>query len=70
MPEYILQPFVMSILLSISETFEDDAIAVIHSAILRRIGERNHAENSAWVRKMMPNSDDPLSAIDAVILNW
>lgn len=69
-PEFILQPFVTSVLLNISEIFEHDPLVVLQLAILREINENELRRSSCWMKKISANIADTLNTIDTVLLNW
>ncbi|KAJ8664238.1 hypothetical protein QAD02_005900 [Eretmocerus hayati] len=62
-PEYILEPFVISVLLLLSGLHEDQAFPILKSALLRQIQDEENQKNSAWLRKI---SSSDLNAMDTL----
>ena len=68
-PEHILEPFVMSVLLMVSGIYEDQSLQILKLAILRQIQEEEHQDNSAWLRKISPDTADLMDTINTIITN-
>jgi hypothetical protein len=67
-PEYILDTFVMSILLLISDLYEDQTIQILKLAFLRQIQDEEN-DNSAWLRQVSSEKSCVLEKIYQVIEN-
>ncbi|XP_001605378.1 Fanconi anemia group I protein [Nasonia vitripennis] len=66
-PEYILDTFVMSVLLLLSGLHEDEAFQILKLAVLRRIQEEENQNNSAWLRRVSSDNQNVLQTINRVI---
>lgn len=68
-PEYVLDNFVMSVLLLLSGLYEEQALQILKSALLRQIQEEENKNNSAWLRKVLSNNTSAMNTINQVIEN-
>lgn len=68
-PEYILDTFVMSVLLLLSGLHEDQAFQILKLAFLRQIQEEEYQNNSAWLRIVSSGNLNALETINQVIDN-
>ncbi|KAK2584369.1 hypothetical protein KPH14_006755 [Odynerus spinipes] len=68
-PEYILEPFILSTLLVMSSVHEDQVFEILHQAILRKIQDDEKCKNSAWLRSLIPANRDIMSTMDEIIEN-
>ncbi|KAL7305316.1 hypothetical protein TKK_0002446 [Trichogramma kaykai] len=62
-PEYILDPFVMSVLLLLSSLFEDQSLQILKQALQRQIQDEENQSHSAWLRRV---SSDDISATETI----
>lgn len=68
-PEYILDNFVISVLLLLSGLYEDQALQILKAALLRQVQEEEHITNSAWLRKVLSDDVNAMKTINQVIEN-
>lgn len=68
-PEYILDNFVMSVLLLLSGLYENQALQILKSALLRQVQEEENRNNSGWLRKVLPDNICAMDTINQVIEN-
>lgn len=71
-PEFILQPFFISLLLTvscISYNFEDDVSNLLKLAISRAITEKEKLSESAWLETILSFECDIENILDKVLQN-
>ncbi|XP_014217237.1 Fanconi anemia group I protein homolog [Copidosoma floridanum] len=68
-PEYILESFVMSVLLLLSNLYEDQALQILKAAFARQVQEKENQGNCAWLRQISSNDKKIMDTIDHVIEN-
>ncbi|XP_011502172.1 PREDICTED: Fanconi anemia group I protein homolog [Ceratosolen solmsi marchali] len=68
-PEYVLDTFVISILLLISDLYEDQTLQILKLAFLRQIQDEENGNHSAWLRQISSNKSCALETINKVIEN-
>lgn len=66
-PEYIMEPFVMSVLLQLADLYEDLAFPILKAAVLRQIQDEEHQNNSAWLRSISHTELSTFGVISHVI---
>ncbi|XP_046836209.1 Fanconi anemia group I protein homolog isoform X2 [Vespa crabro] len=68
-PEYILEPFILSTIFIISSVHEEQVFEMLHQTILRKMQDDEKCKNSAWLNSLMNNNCDIMNIIDQVIAN-
>ncbi|XP_058794927.1 Fanconi anemia group I protein homolog [Phymastichus coffea] len=68
-PEYVMKPFVMSVLLLLSDLYEEQAFSILKSAVVRQIQDEEYKNNSAWLRKVLQVELGTFQVISQVIDN-
>ena len=68
-PEYILDSFVMSVLLLLSGLYEDQTFQILKQALLRQIQDEENKNNSAWLRRVSRDDSSAMEIIYQVIDN-
>nr|XP_031847431.1 Fanconi anemia group I protein homolog [Nomia melanderi] len=54
-PEYILQPFMLAILMSVSSIYTDQIFDILKMVIVNDSLDKEKKEHSAWLRKLLPS---------------
>ncbi|XP_043519623.1 Fanconi anemia group I protein isoform X2 [Frieseomelitta varia] len=65
--EYMLQPFMFSVLMSVSGIYEDQIFEILRLAIVYNSLEKQKRQNSAWLRQILPTPSDIIGVIQQVI---
>lgn len=68
-PEFVLHPFLMAVLLLISENYGDDVFDVIKQAIIRKIADDTKRNNSAWLSTILPANWGIMDIMHQIIEN-
>ncbi|KAK0173374.1 hypothetical protein PV328_006584 [Microctonus aethiopoides] len=68
-PELVLKPFSMSVLLLVSEIYEDQVFDIITQAITRKMQDDEKRNNSAWLQQVLPDNCDLMDVMDQIINN-
>ncbi|XP_066601799.1 Fanconi anemia group I protein homolog isoform X2 [Prorops nasuta] len=68
-PEYIIDPFILGILLLVSEIYEEQVFEIIRLAIVRRLQDDERSRNCMWLRENLPLKWDLLNVFNQVISN-
>lgn len=68
-PEYVLDTFVMSVLLLLTSIYEDSALQILKLALLRRIQDNENQNNSFWLNKISSNNTSVMDMLNRVIEN-
>ncbi|KAK1122548.1 hypothetical protein K0M31_008998 [Melipona bicolor] len=66
-PEYMLQPFMLSVLMSVSAIYEDQIFEILRLAIVHNSLEKEKRQKSAWLRQLLPTPNDIIGVIQQVI---
>ncbi|XP_015179338.1 PREDICTED: Fanconi anemia group I protein homolog isoform X2 [Polistes dominula] len=68
-PEYVLEPFILSTTFIISSVHEEQVFEILHLTILRKMQDDEKCKNSAWLKSLIHNNCDIMNVIDQVITN-
>ncbi|KAI4477388.1 hypothetical protein M0804_012774 [Polistes exclamans] len=68
-PEYVLEPFILSTTFIISSVHEEQVFEILHLTILRKMQDNEKCKNSAWLKSLTHNNCDIMNIIDQVIAN-
>ncbi|KAL2748702.1 Fanconi anemia group I protein isoform X1 [Vespula maculifrons] len=68
-PEYVLEPFILSTIFIVSSVHEEQVFEILHQTILRKMQDDEKCKNSAWLKSLMHNNCDIMNVIDQVIAN-
>ncbi|XP_043789127.1 Fanconi anemia group I protein isoform X2 [Apis laboriosa] len=66
-PEYILQSFILCVLMSVSDIYEDQIFEILRLAIVHNTFEKEKRQNSAWLRQLLPSPFNIIDIIQQVI---
>ncbi|XP_033206109.2 Fanconi anemia complementation group I isoform X1 [Bombus vancouverensis nearcticus] len=66
-PEYVLQPFMLSVLMSVSTIYEDQIFEILRLAVVNSSLEKEKRQNSAWMRQLLPTPCNIIGIIRQVI---
>ncbi|CAL7938106.1 unnamed protein product [Xylocopa violacea] len=65
--EYVLQPFILAVLMSITSIYEDQIFEILRVAIVNSNLEKEKRECSAWLRQCIPSPSNVIGIILQVI---
>ncbi|XP_076241855.1 Fanconi anemia complementation group I [Calliopsis andreniformis] len=65
--QYTLQPFVLAVLLSISDIYEDQIFEILKMAIINNNLDKERRQSSAWLRQLIPSSCNIIGVIRQII---
>ncbi|KOC59133.1 Fanconi anemia group I protein like protein [Habropoda laboriosa] len=65
--EYMLQPFMLAVLMSVSSIYEDQIFEALRMAIVNSNSEKGKQQTSAWLRQLLPSSCNIIRIIRQVI---
>ncbi|CAK9794572.1 Fanconi anemia group I protein [Anthophora plagiata] len=65
--EYMLQPFMLAVLMSVSSIYEDQIFEALKMAVVNSNLEKEKRQSSAWLRQLLPSSCDIIRIIRQVI---
>ncbi|XP_008558987.1 Fanconi anemia group I protein [Microplitis demolitor] len=68
-PEYILNPFPMSVLLLVTDIYEDQIFDIIKLALARKIQDDEKRKSVHWLREILPSNLQPMDIINQIIDN-
>ncbi|XP_063989742.1 Fanconi anemia group I protein homolog [Diachasmimorpha longicaudata] len=68
-PEFILEPFPMSVLLMISDIYTDQIFDIIKQALMRKIQDDERRKTSFWVKNVLPDSSVVMDIMGQIIEN-
>ncbi|KAI4488492.1 hypothetical protein M0802_011598 [Mischocyttarus mexicanus] len=68
-PEYVLEPFILSTTFIISSIHEEQVFEILHLTILRKMQDEEKCKNSAWLKSLIRNNCNVMNIIDKVIAN-
>ncbi|XP_043276970.1 Fanconi anemia group I protein [Venturia canescens] len=68
-PEHILDPFLIGVLLSVINVYEDQILEILKQAMCRKIQDDEKRKNSAWLRSVLPEDGRIVEVIEHVIAN-
>ena len=68
-PEFVLEPFAMSVLLYLSEIFENEALDVLGTAIRHRILENENRKRSDWLERSRTSETRTMSTVSEILSN-
>ncbi|XP_015108485.1 Fanconi anemia group I protein [Diachasma alloeum] len=68
-PEFILEPFPMSVLLMISDIYNDQIFEIVKQALVRKIQDDERRKNSFWVKDVLPDSSVVMDIMSQIIEN-
>ncbi|XP_012279084.1 Fanconi anemia group I protein [Orussus abietinus] len=66
-PEFILDPFNMSVLLLMSDVYEEQVFDILKASIIRKIQDDENCKKNAWFRKIIPEEWNVLAVVDKVV---
>ncbi|XP_029045832.2 Fanconi anemia group I protein isoform X1 [Osmia bicornis bicornis] len=65
--EYILQPFMLAVLISISSIYEEQIFEILRSTIVNSSLEKEKRKGSAWLRQLIPSSCNIIRVVRQII---
>ncbi|KAH0548377.1 Fanconi anemia group I protein [Cotesia glomerata] len=68
-PEFILNPFPMSVLLLVTDIYEDQIFDVIKLALTRKLQDDEKRKSVHWLREILPSDLQPMDVINQIIDN-
>lgn len=68
-PEYVLDPFIMTLLLNLSDIYEDEALEILRLAMSRIIRDNERQKHSAWLNEVLENNCSVSKTLGTVIVN-
>ncbi|XP_014472318.1 PREDICTED: Fanconi anemia group I protein isoform X5 [Dinoponera quadriceps] len=66
-PEAVLEPFMLSVLLTVASVCEDQIFEILHTVINKWNENDNRRKNSMWLRKLTPESCDIMTVMVNII---
>ncbi|XP_026674075.1 Fanconi anemia group I protein isoform X2 [Ceratina calcarata] len=66
-PEYMLQPFMLAVLMTVSSIYEDQIYETLRTGIVNDSLEKSKRECSAWLRQLLPPPRNIIEIIRRVI---
>uniref|UniRef100_A0A0C9QHI6 Fanci_0 protein n=1 Tax=Fopius arisanus TaxID=64838 RepID=A0A0C9QHI6_9HYME len=68
-PEFILEPFPMSVLLLISDIYNDQIFDIIKQALARKIQDEEKKRSCFWVKHVLPENSIVMEIMEQIIEN-
>ncbi|XP_046613959.1 Fanconi anemia group I protein [Neodiprion virginianus] len=68
-PAYVLDPFIMTLLLNVSDIYENDTLDILRSALSRIIRDNERQKHSSWLREVLDKDCSISSTLNTVIGN-
>ncbi|XP_034935128.1 Fanconi anemia group I protein [Chelonus insularis] len=68
-PEFILDPFPMSVLLLVSDIYEDQVFDIIKHALIRKIQDDERRKAATWLKEILPRPCEAMDNFNKVIEN-
>nr|XP_034193738.1 Fanconi anemia group I protein isoform X2 [Osmia lignaria] len=65
--EYMLQPFMLAVLISISSIYEEQIFEILRSTIVNNSLEKEKRKGSAWLRQLIPSSCNIIGVVRQII---
>ncbi|XP_012250897.2 Fanconi anemia group I protein [Athalia rosae] len=69
LPEYVLDPFVMTLLLSVSDIFEEESLELLKLGVNRIIRDTERQKHSAWLKEVLDKNCSLSTSLATVIEN-
>ncbi|KAG7201026.1 hypothetical protein KM043_003378 [Ampulex compressa] len=67
--EYMLEPFVMAILLSVSSIYDNQVFEILKLAIEHAVEDEQRRKNDAWLKLIVPQTRGIMDIMDQIIEN-